>query len=121
VVVVLAQAGTVGHRNLHGSANFTKQPFTSIFSALSAAVSPLVFRTALILLFLLDVKDSNGALLAAGNSVTLIKDLKVRGSSQTLKRGTLVKSIRLTKPASEIEGRAGGGTMVLKTKFLKKA
>ena len=69
----------------------------------------------------MDVKDSNGALLVEGDSVTLIKDLKVRGSSLTLKRGTLVKNIRLTNSASEIEGRAGGSTMVLKTEFLKKA
>lgn len=69
----------------------------------------------------MDVKDSNGALLAEGDSVTLIKDLKVKGSSQTLKRGTLVKNIRLTNSASGIEGRAGGSTMVLKTELLKKA
>lgn len=69
----------------------------------------------------MDVKDSNGALLAEGGSVTLIKDLKVKGSSLTLKRGTLVKNIRLTNSAGEIEGRAGGSTMVLKTEFLKKA
>jgi protein PhnA len=69
----------------------------------------------------MDAKDSNGTLLAEGDSVTLIKDLKVKGSSQTLKRGTLVKNIRLTNSASEIEGRADGSTMVLKTEFLKKA
>ena len=66
-------------------------------------------------------KDSNGTLLAEGDAVTLIKDLKVKGSLQTLKRGTLVKNIRLTNSPAEIEGRAGGSTMVLKTKFLKKA
>ncbi|MBU6122380.1 zinc ribbon domain-containing protein YjdM [Hymenobacter siberiensis] len=69
----------------------------------------------------MDVKDSNGTLLAEGDSVTLIKDLKVKGSSLTLKRGTVVKNIRLTNSTAEIEGRAGGGTMVLKTEFLKKA
>lgn len=69
----------------------------------------------------MDAKDSNGTLLAEGDSVTLIKDLKVRGSSQTLKRGTLVKNIRLTSSPAEMEGRAGGSTMVLKTEFLKKA
>ena len=69
----------------------------------------------------MDVKDSNGALLAEGDSVTLVKDLKVKGSSLTLKRGTLVKNIRLTNNAGEIEGRAGGSTMVLRTEFLKKA
>ena len=66
-------------------------------------------------------RDSNGALLAEGDSVTLIKDLKVKGSSLTLKRGTLVKNICLTNSANEVEGRAGGSTMVLKTAFLKKA
>ena len=69
----------------------------------------------------MEAKDSNGALLAEGDSVTLIKDLKVKGSSLTLKRGTLVKNIRLTNSASEVEGRAGGSTTVLKTAFLKKA
>ena len=69
----------------------------------------------------MDVKDSNGTLLAEGDSVTLIKDLKVKGSSLTLKRGTMVKNIRLTISADEVEGRAGGSTMVLKTEFLKKA
>lgn len=66
-------------------------------------------------------KDSNGTILAEGDAVTLIKDLKVKGSSQTLKRGTLVKNIRLTNSPAEIEGRVGGSTMVLKTEFLKKA
>lgn len=69
----------------------------------------------------MDVKDSNSTLLAEGDSVTLIKDLKVKGSSLTLKRGTMVKNIRLTNSAGEVEGRAGGSTMVLKTEFLKKA
>ena len=68
----------------------------------------------------MDVKDSNGTLLAEGDSVNLIKDLKVKGSSLTLKRGTTVKNIRLTNSAGEVEGRAGGSTMVLKTAFLKK-
>ena len=68
----------------------------------------------------MDAKDSNGTLLAEGDSVTLIKDLKVKGSSLTLKRGTMVKNIRLTNSAGEVEGRAGGSTMVLKTEFLKK-
>ena len=66
-------------------------------------------------------KDSNGTILAEGDAVTLIKDLKVKGSSLTLKRGTLVKNIRLTNSPAEIEGRAGGSTIVLKTEFLKKA
>ena len=68
-----------------------------------------------------DVKDSNGTLLAEGDSVTLIKDLKVKGSSLALKRGTMVKNIHLTNSANEVEDRANGSTMVPKTEFLKKA
>jgi protein PhnA len=68
----------------------------------------------------MDVKDGNGNLLQEGDSVTLIKDLKVRGSSQTIKRGTVVKNIRLTDDPAEIEGRVERTVMVLKTEFLKK-
>lgn len=69
----------------------------------------------------METKDTNGALLTEGEFVTLVKDLKVKGSSLTLKRGTLVKNIRLTNSPAEVEGRAGGSAMVLKTEFLKKA
>ncbi|WP_078013459.1 zinc ribbon domain-containing protein YjdM [Hymenobacter sp. CRA2] len=69
----------------------------------------------------METKDSNGNLLNDGDAVTLIKDLKVKGSSQTLKRGTVVKNIRLTNSPAEVEGRAGGSMMVLRTEFLKKA
>lgn len=68
------------------------------------------------------VKDSNGATLSDGDSVTLIKDLKVKGTSVTLKRGTLVKNIRLTDDEEEVEcnvEKVKG--LVLKTCFLKKA
>jgi len=68
------------------------------------------------------VKDSNGAVLADGDSVTLIKDLKVKGTSVTLKRGTLIKNIRLTDDEEEIECNADKVKgLVLKTCFLKKA
>ena len=68
------------------------------------------------------VKDSNGTILNSGDSVTLIKDLKVKGTSVTLKRGTLVKNIRLTDDAEEIECNAEKVRgLVLKTCFLKKA
>jgi protein PhnA len=50
------------------------------------------------------VRDSNGALLAEGDSVTLIKDLKLKGSSTVLKRGTMIRGIHLTDNADEIEG-----------------
>ncbi|KLI97774.1 PhnA protein [Luteimonas sp. FCS-9] len=68
------------------------------------------------------VKDSNGTALADGDSVTLIKDLKVKGTSVTLKRGTLVKNIRLTDDADLIECNAEKVKgLVLRTEFLKKA
>jgi protein PhnA len=67
------------------------------------------------------VKDSNGNTLNDGDSVTLIKDLKVKGTSTTLKRGTMVKNIRLTDDEGEIECRIDRVQMVLKTEFLKKA
>ncbi len=67
------------------------------------------------------VRDSNGALLKEGDSVTVIKDLKVRGSSGVIKRGTMVKNIRLTEDSDEIEGKVEKSVMVLRTEFLKKA
>lgn len=69
----------------------------------------------------MEVKDSNGNLLAEGDAVTVIKDLKVRGSSAVIKRGTKVKNIRLTDDEEEIEGKIDGSVIVLKTCFLKKA
>ncbi|GFK93425.1 hypothetical protein NNJEOMEG_01257 [Fundidesulfovibrio magnetotacticus] len=68
------------------------------------------------------VKDANGTVLNNGDSVTLTKDLKVKGSSVTLKRGTLIKNIRLTDDPAEIECNADKVKgLVLKTCFLKKA
>ncbi|MDQ0466135.1 protein PhnA [Caulobacter ginsengisoli] len=70
----------------------------------------------------MDIRDSNGAILADGDNVTLIKDLKVKGTSVTLKRGTLIKGIRLTGEPGEIECRAEKvRDLVLKTEFVKKA
>ncbi|TPM51866.1 alkylphosphonate utilization protein [Mesorhizobium sp. B2-2-4] len=68
------------------------------------------------------VRDSNGAQLSDGDSVTLIKDLKVKGTSETIKRGTLVKNIRLNGNPGEIEcsTRQVKG-LVLKIEFVKKA
>ncbi len=69
-----------------------------------------------------DVKDSNGNPLADGDSVVLIKDLKVKGANVTLKRGTVIKNIHLTADAEEIEGRTDKVKgLVLKTAFVKKA
>lgn len=69
----------------------------------------------------MEVKDSNGTLLNEGDSVQIIKDLKVKGSSSVIKRGTLVKNIRLTDNDEEVEGRVEKTQMVLKACFLKKA
>ena len=68
----------------------------------------------------MDVKDSNGNILEDGDSVQVIKDLKVKGSSTTLKRGKVFKNIRLTSKSGEIECRDGKSTIVLKIQFLKK-
>ena len=68
----------------------------------------------------MSAKDSNGNPLNEGDSVQVIKDLKVKGSSTTLKRGTKFKGIRLTENDEEIECRDGKTTLVLKTCFLKK-
>ncbi|WP_296578360.1 alkylphosphonate utilization protein [Phreatobacter sp.] len=70
----------------------------------------------------MDARDSNGTILADGDSVTLIKDLKVKGTSVTLKRGARVKAIRLTADPQEVEcsvDKVKG--LVLRTEFLKKA
>lgn len=69
----------------------------------------------------MEVKDSNGNLLAEGDAVTVIKDLKLRGSSTVIKRGTKVKNIRLTDDEEEVEGKVDGSVIVLKACFLKKA
>ena len=70
----------------------------------------------------IEVKDSNGTALKDGDSVTLIKDLKVKGANVTLKRGTTIKNIRLTFNEEEIECNADKVKgLVLRTEFLKKA
>lgn len=65
-------------------------------------------------------RDSNDAELLNGDAVTVIKDLKVRGSSMVIKRGTKVKSIRLTENPEEVDCKIDGSSIVLKTCFLKK-
>lgn len=65
-------------------------------------------------------KDSNGAELFDGDAVTVIKDLKVKGSSMVIKRGTKVRSIRLTEEPTEVDCKIDGSSIVLKTCFLKK-
>ncbi len=68
------------------------------------------------------VKDSNGTLLQDGDSVTVIKDLKVKGSSSVVKVGTKVKNIRLVEGDHDIDCKIDGiGAMKLKSEFVKKA
>ncbi len=67
------------------------------------------------------VRDSAGTVLADGDSVTLIKELKVKGAGQTLKRGTVIKSIRLTGDEQEIDCRFDGiKGLVLRAEFVRK-
>lgn len=67
------------------------------------------------------VRDAAGNLLADGDSVTLIKDLKVKGTSQTLKQGTVIRSIRLTENPEEIDCRHDTiKGLVLRTEFVRK-
>lgn len=68
-----------------------------------------------------EVRDSVGNVLADGDQVTLIKDLTVKGAGQTLKRGTLIKSIRLTGDAQEIDCKFDGiKGLVLRAEFVRK-
>lgn len=69
----------------------------------------------------IEVRDAVGNLLADGDQVTLIKDLEVKGAGQTLKRGTLIKSIRLTGDPQEIDCRYDGiKGLVLRAEFVRK-
>ena len=68
-----------------------------------------------------EVRDSVGNLLADGDAVTLIKDLKVKGAGQTLKRGTVIRSIRLTGDEQEIDCRYEAiKGLVLRAEFVRK-
>jgi protein PhnA len=70
---------------------------------------------------IIEVRDAVGNLLADGDSVTLIKDLTVKGANQILKRGTVIKSIRLTGDAQEIDCRYEGiKGLVLRAEFVRK-
>jgi len=67
------------------------------------------------------VKDANGNILNDGDTVTIVKDLKVKGSSSTLKQGTKVKNIRLVEGDHDIDCKIEGfGAMKLKSQFVKK-
>ncbi|MGB0722188.1 MAG: zinc ribbon domain-containing protein YjdM [Gammaproteobacteria bacterium] len=68
------------------------------------------------------VKDANGNVLSDGDTITVIKDLKIKGTSQVLKVGTKVKNIRLVEGDHDIDCRVEGvGPMKLKSGFVKKA
>lgn len=69
------------------------------------------------------VRDANGNPLADGDAVILVKDLKVKGSSSTLKKGTKIKGIRLVDGADghNVDCKTDLGSMLLKSEFLKKA
>lgn len=67
------------------------------------------------------IKDANGNVLRDGDTVTVIKDLKVKGSSSTLKQGTKVKNIRLVDGDHDIDCKIDGfGAMKLKSEFVKR-
>ena len=69
----------------------------------------------------IEVRDASGNLLADGDSVVLVKDLTVKGAGQTLKVGTVIKSIRLTGDAQEIDCRHDGiRGLVLRAEFVRK-
>jgi protein PhnA len=67
------------------------------------------------------VRDSNGTILSDNDAVVLIKDLKVKGSSITLKMGTKVKSIRLVGGDHEVDCKMDAGSFMLKACYLRKA
>jgi protein PhnA len=66
-------------------------------------------------------RDSNGTILNQGDTVTLIKDLDVKGAGFTAKRGTIVKNIHLTDDAKFIEGKINGTQIVLVAEYMKKS
>lgn len=69
----------------------------------------------------LNIKDAHGNILVDGDDVYLIKDLKVKGSSTTLKKGTKVRGIRLVSGDHEVDCKVDGISFMLKAAFLKKA
>lgn len=68
----------------------------------------------------IEITDCNGKVLLDGDSVQLTRDLKVKGTSNTIKRGTVIKNIRLGDSKGEVECRIGKAQIVLKTQYLKK-
>ena len=69
----------------------------------------------------IEVRDAVGNILSDGDQVTLVRDLEVKGAGQTLKRGTLIKSIRLTDDPQEIDCKYEGiKGLVLRAEFVRK-
>jgi protein PhnA len=68
----------------------------------------------------MEVKDSNGNLLADGDTVVVVKTLKVKGSSMQVKKGQVIKRIRLTDNEEEVDCKVDGQSIVLRTEYLKK-
>lgn len=66
-------------------------------------------------------RDAHGSPLVDGDSVTVIKDLKVRGSSMVIKQGTLIKDIRIIDGDHDIDCKVNGTSLQLKSEFMKKA
>lgn len=85
------------------------RPAGEVAAAAAAAPGPM------------EVRDASGNILADGDSVTLIKDLKVKGANQTLKQGTVIRTIRLTDNPEEIDCRHDSiKGLVLRTEFVRK-
>ena len=98
---------------MSGTEDFVYDEATGEWVSASAAAAPMEAAV--------EVRDSVGNLLADGDRVTLIKDLSVKGAGQTLKRGTVIKSIRLTGDAHEIDCRYEGiKGLVLRAEFVRK-
>ena len=84
------------------------RPASDVKQAVAAAAAPVV-------------RDAAGNVLADGDSVVLVKDLKVKGANQTLKQGTVIRSIRLTENVEEIDCRHDTiKGLVLRTEFVRK-
>jgi len=66
------------------------------------------------------VKDSNGNILKDGDSVTVIKSLKVKGGGTTIKQGTTIKKIHLADDPAEVDCKIDGMSIVLRSEFLRK-
>lgn len=69
----------------------------------------------------LTAKDAHGNILRDGDSVTVIKDLKVRGSSMVVKQGTMIKGIRIVEGDHNLDCKVNGTSLQLKSEFMKKA